>query len=248
MIILTSDKEIAYMRDAGRIVAGALTEITKAVAPEVTTRQIDQIAEDFIRKAGATPAFKGYHGFPGTICSSVNEEVVHGIPGLRQLKSGDTVSIDVGAVINGYNGDAAITLPVGEIDAEVQRLLDVTEQSLYQGIEKATPNHRLTDISYAIQSYAETFGYSVVRDYVGHGIGRNMHEDPQVPNFGIPSRGPRLKPGMTLAIEPMINVGTYEVETLSDGWTVVTRDRKRSAHFEHTIAITQQGPEILTKL
>jgi methionyl aminopeptidase len=248
MIILKSDKEIAYMRDAGRIVAGALTEITKAVAPEVTTRQIDQIAEDFIRKAGATPAFKGYHGFPGTICSSVNEEVVHGIPGLRQLKSGDTVSIDVGAVINGYNGDAAITLPVGEIDAEVQRLLDVTEQSLYQGIEKATPNHRLTDISYAIQSYAETFGYSVVRDYVGHGIGRNMHEDPQVPNFGIPSRGPRLKPGMTLAIEPMINVGTYEVETLSDGWTVVTRDRKRSAHFEHTIAITQQGPEILTKL
>jgi methionyl aminopeptidase len=248
MIILKSDKEIAYMRDAGRIVAGALAEIKKAVAPEVTTGQIDQIAEDFIRKAGATPAFKGYHGFPGTICSSVNEEVVHGIPGLRLLKSGDTVSIDVGAVINGYNGDAAITLPVGEIDAEVQRLLDVTEQSLNQGIEKATPDHRLTDISHAIQSYAEAYGYSVVRDYVGHGIGRNMHEDPQVPNFGIPSRGPRLKPGMTLAIEPMINMGTYEVETLSDGWTVVTRDRKRSAHFEHTIVITPQGPEILTKL
>lgn len=247
MIILKSDKEIAYMRDAGRIVAGALAEIQKAVCPDATTGFLDQVAEDYIVKAGAKPAFKGYHGYPGTICASINEEVVHGIPGLRKLKSGDTVSIDVGAVINGYNGDAAATLPVGEIDAEIQQLLEVTEQSLYKGIEKAIPNNRLTDISHAIQSFAEGCGYSVVRDYVGHGIGRSMHEDPQVPNFGIPSRGPKLKPGMTLAIEPMINLGTYEVETLSDGWTVVTRDRKRSAHFEHTIAITPQGPEILTK-
>lgn len=248
MIILKSEQEIAYMRDAGRIVAGALAEIRKAVCPEVTTGFLDQIAEDYIVKAGAKPAFKGYHGYPGTICASVNEEVVHGIPGLRKLKSGDTVSIDVGAVINGYNGDAAVTLAVGEIDAQIQRLLDVTEQCLYKGIEEATIDNRLTDISHAIQSCAEDCGYSVVRDYVGHGIGRSMHEDPQVPNFGIPSRGPKLKPGMTLAIEPMINLGTYEVETLSDGWTVVTRDRKCSAHFEHTIAITPQGPEILTRL
>lgn len=248
MIILKSEQEIAYMRDAGRIVAGALAEIRKAVCPDVTTGFLDQIAEDYIVKAGAKPAFKGYHGYPGTICASVNEEVVHGIPGLRKLKSGDTVSIDVGAVINGYNGDAAVTLAVGEIDAQIQRLLDVTEQCLYKGIEKATIDNRLTDISHAIQSCAEDCGYSVVRDYVGHGIGRSMHEDPQVPNFGIPSRGPKLKPGMTLAIEPMINLGTYEVETLSDGWTVVTRDRKCSAHFEHTIAITPQGPEILTRL
>jgi len=248
MIILKSEQEITYMRDAGRIVAGALDQIQHAIRPDVTTGYLDQIAEDYIVKAGAKPAFKGYHGFPGTICASVNEEVVHGIPGLRKLKSGDTVSIDVGAVINGYNGDAAITIPVGEVDTKLQQLLEVTEQSLYAGIAKATTNNRLTDISHAVQSHAESYGYSVVRDYVGHGIGRNMHENPQVPNFGIPSRGPRLKSGMTLAIEPMINVGTYEVETLSDGWTVVTRDRKRSAHFEHTIAITSQGPEILTKL
>lgn len=248
MIILKSDKEIAYMRDAGQIVAGTLAELKKVVSPDATTGFLDQVAEDYIVKAGAKPAFKGYHGYPGTICASVNEEVVHGIPGLRKLKSGDTVSIDVGAVINGYNGDAAITLPVGKIDAQIQRLLDATEQSLYAGIAKAMSGNRLTDISHAIQSHAEACGFSVVRDYVGHGIGRNMHEDPQVPNFGIPSRGPKLKPGMTLAIEPMVNIGTYEVETLSDGWTVVTRDRKRSAHFEHTIAITPQGPEILTRL
>ncbi len=248
MIILKTDKEIAYMRDAGQIVAGALAELKKAVSPDATTGFLDQVAEDYIVKAGAKPAFKGYHGYPGTICASVNEEVVHGIPGLRKLKSGDTVSIDVGAVINGYNGDAAITLPVGKIDAQIQRLLDTTEQSLYAGIAKAMSGNRLTDISHAIQSHAEACGFSVVRDYVGHGIGRSMHEDPQVPNFGIPSRGPQLKPGMTLAIEPMVNIGTYEVETLADGWTVVTRDRKRSAHFEHTIAITPQGPEILTRL
>ena len=248
MIILKSEREINYMRDAGKIVAKTLLEVRKAAKPNVTTLELDEIAEKYIKSCGATPAFKGYHGFPGNICSSVNEEVVHGIPGLKKLKNGDTVSVDIGAVINGYYGDAAITIPVGEIDTEVQRLLDVTEQSLYKGIERAIINNRLSDISHAVQQHAESFGYGVVRDYVGHGIGRNMHEDPQVPNYGQPGRGPRLKPGMTLAIEPMINMGTHEVTTLDDGWTVITSDGKRSAHFEHTIAITHDGPEIMTKL
>jgi len=247
MIILKSEREINYLRDAGRIVAQTLNEIKKAVKPEITTLELDRIAEDYIKSCGAIPAFKGYHGFPGNICTSVNEEVVHGIPGLRKLKSGDNVSIDIGTVINGYYGDAAITVPVGEVDAEVQNLINVTEQALYQGIQQAIIGNRLSDISHAVQAYTEKNGYSVVRDYVGHGIGRNMHEDPQVPNYGIPGRGPRLKPGMTLAIEPMVNMGTYEVKTLDDGWTVVTTDGKRSAHFEHTIAITEDGPEILTK-
>lgn len=248
MIILKSDREITYMRDAGRIVAETLAELKKAVKPEVTTLELDRIAEEYIKKRGAVPTFKGYNGFPGNICTSVNEQVVHGIPGLRKLKNGDNVSIDVGALINGYNGDAAITVGVGEVDDEVQQLLDVTEKSLYQGIEKAIVGNRLYDISHAVQAYSEKYGYGVVRDYVGHGIGRSMHEDPQVPNYGNPGRGPRLKSGMTLAIEPMINMGTPEVKTLNDGWTVITQDGKRSAHFEHTIAITGDKPEILTKL
>lgn len=248
MIILKSEREINYLRDAGRIVAETLVEVKKAAKPDVTTLELDRIAEEYIKGCGATPAFKGYHGFPGHICSSVNEEVVHGIPGLKKLKNGDTVSIDIGAVINGYYGDAAITIPIGEVDAQVQQLLDVTEQSLYKGIEQAIVGKRLSDISHAVQKHAEGFGYGVVRDYVGHGIGRNMHEDPQVPNYGPPGRGPRLKSGMTLAIEPMINMGTHEVKTLDDGWTVITSDGKRSAHFEHTIAIMPDGPEILTKL
>lgn len=248
MIILKSDKEIGYLRDAGQIVAETFVEIKKAIKPGVTTLELDQIAEKYIKSRGAIPAFKGYHGFPGNICASVNEEVVHGIPGLRKLKNGDNVSIDIGAVINGYNGDSAVTLPVGEVDAEMQKLLDVTEQSLYKGIEQAITGNRLSDISHAVQSYAEKYGYGVVRDYVGHGIGRNMHEDPQIPNYGNPGRGPRLKSGMTLAIEPMINMGTFEVKALDDGWTVVTLDRKPSAHFEHSVAITDNGPEILTKL
>ena len=248
MIILKSEREINYLRDAGRIVAEAHQEVKKAVKPGVTTLDLDKIAEEYIKSRGAIPAFKGYHGFTGNICASVNEQVVHGIPGLRELNTGDNVSIDIGAVINGYNGDAAITVPVGEIDAEVQKLLDVTEESLYKGIEQAIVGNRLSDISHAVQIHAEEHGFGVVRDYVGHGIGRNMHEDPQVPNFGSPGRGPRLKSGMTLAIEPMVNLGTYEVETLDDGWTVVTLDGKRSAHFEHSIAITDGKPEILTKL
>lgn len=248
MIILKSEREINYLRDAGRIVAETHVEVKKAVKPGVTTLDLDRIAEEYIISRGAIPAFKGYHGFTGNICSSVNEEVVHGIPGLRKLKTGDNISIDIGAVINGYNGDAAITVPVGEIDAEVQKLLDVTEESLYKGIEQAVIGNRLSDISHAVQSHVEQYGFGVVRDYVGHGIGRSMHEDPQVPNYGNPGRGPRLKAGMTLAIEPMVNLGTHEVKTLDDGWTVVTLDGKRSAHFEHSIAITDGKPEILTKL
>ena len=248
MIILKSEREISYLRDAGRIVAETIDIVKQAAKPDVTTLELDQIAEKYIKSRGAIPAFKGYHGFPGNICASVNEEVVHGIPGLRKLKNGDTVSVDIGTVINGYYGDAAVTIPIGSIDAEVQRLLDVTEESLYKGIEQAVVNNRLSDISHAVQKVAETHGYGVVRDYVGHGIGRSMHEDPQVPNYGPPGRGPRLKPGMTLAIEPMINMGTPDVKTLDDGWTVITSDGKRSAHFEHTIAITDDGPEILTKL
>jgi methionyl aminopeptidase len=248
MIILKSERELRYMRDAGRIVAGALEEVKKAVRPEVTTQELDKAAEEYIKGAGAVPAFKGYHGFPGNICTSVNEQVVHGIPGLRRLKSGDNVSIDIGAVINGYNGDAAITVPVGEVDDAVAKLIAVDEASLYKGLEKAVAGNRLSDVSHAVQIEAEAHGYGVVRDYVGHGIGRHMHEDPQIPNYGPPGRGPRLKPGMTLAIEPMINEGTFEVRTLDDGWTVVTTDGKRSAHFEHTVVVTENGPEILTKL
>lgn len=247
MIILKSERELQYMYDAGQLVAKTHKEVAKAVVPGVTTWELDQIAEQYILKHQAIPAFKGYNGFPATICASINEEVVHGIPDrLRQVRSGDIISIDIGAIVNDYVGDAAVTLPVGEIDAEVQRLLDVTKAALTEGIKKALVDNRLTDISHAVQTCAEKNGFSVVRDFVGHGIGRKMHEEPQVPNFGMPGRGPRLKSGMALAIEPMVNMGTYEVETLSDNWTVVTKDREKSAHFEHTIAITEKGPWILT--
>ena len=247
MIILKSDREIDYMRDAGKIVADTLVEVKNAVKPGVSTLELDKIAEKYIRSCGAIPAFKGYGGFPASICTSINEEVVHGIPGLKKLKNGDNVSIDVGAVINGFNGDSAKTFPVGEVSVEMQKLLDVTEQSLYKGIEKAIAGNRLGDISNAVQTFAEEYGCGIVRDYVGHGIGRKMHEDPQIPNYGSAGRGPRLKSGMTLAIEPMINLGTHEVKTLDDDWTVITKDRKPSAHFEHTIAIVDDKPEILTK-
>jgi len=248
MITCKSEKELAYMRDAGRVVAETLAELTSAVSVGVTTRELDRLAEDYIVKAGARPAFKGLYGFPYSICTSVNEEVVHGFPSLRKLISGDIISIDTGAEINGYYGDSAVTLPVGEVDGDAMRLLKATEESLYQGIERAREGARLSDISNAVQTCAEGYGFSVVRDFVGHGIGSSPHEDPQVPNFGRPGRGPRLKAGMTLAIEPMINMGTYEVRTLLNNWTVVTLDAKLSAHFEHTIAITNDKPEILTKL
>lgn len=248
MIILKSSREIGFMKDAGKIVAETLVKIQEAVKPGVTTLELDKIAEKYIRSCGAVPSFKGYGGFPGSICASVNDEVVHGIPsGLKILKDGDIVSIDIGAVIDGYHGDAAKTFPVGEVGSEVVKLLEVTEQALYKAIELAKAGNNLGDVSHAVQSYAQKYGYGVVRDYVGHGIGKRMHEDPQIPNYGSAGRGPRLKSGMTLAIEPMINLGTHEVMKLKDNWTVVTKDKKPSAHFEHTIAIIDGEPEIMTK-
>lgn len=246
MIIVKSLQEIELMRQAGRIVAGTLQELAGAVRPGITTIKLDALARQYIQKSGARPAFLGYHGFPATICTSLNEEVVHGIPGLRRLKAGDIISIDVGVFYKGYYGDAAATFPVGEVSPLAKRLLEVTRESLYKGIEKAYPGNRLYDISAAIQTYVESRGFSVVRSYVGHGIGSEMHEEPQVPNYGLPGKGPLLEAGMVLAIEPMVNAGTWEVETLSDDWTVVTKDRNLSAHFEHTVAIMQDGPEILT--
>jgi methionyl aminopeptidase len=248
MIIVKSAQEIEIMAEAGRLVAETLALMTEMVQPGITTEELDMAAERYIRERGAIPSFKGYHGFPATICASVNEEVVHGIPGLRVLEDGDIISIDMGVVINGYHGDAAITLPVGKVTAEKQRLMKTTRESLYKGIEMARVGGRLSDISHAVQTHAEAQGFGVVRDYVGHGIGQALHEAPQIPNFGPPGRGPRLREGMVLAIEPMVNMGTYEVKTLPDNWTVVTNDGLPSAHFEHTVAITSEGPRILTSL
>ncbi len=247
MISCKSERELAYMREAGRVVAKTHAVLAGAIRVGITTLELNRLAEEIIVKEGARPAFKGLYGFPYTICASVNEEVVHGFPSLRKLENGDIISIDIGAEINGYFGDSAATYPVGEVSPEVLKLLKATEESLYKGIAMAKVGNRLSDISHAVQTCAEGYGFSVVRDYVGHGIGKKPHEDPQVPNFGRPGRGPRLKAGMTLAIEPMINMGTYEVRTLSNNWTVVTLDAKLSAHFEHTIAITGDQPEILTK-
>lgn len=248
MITCKSKRELSYMRDAGRVVAQTFVEMAKAAKAGVTTGELDRLAEDFIIKRGAKPAFKGLYGFPATICASVNEEVVHGIPGLRKLKDGDIISIDIGAEINGYFGDSAVTYPVGDVNSEATRLLKATEEALCRGISLARAGNRLSDISNAVQTCAESHGYSVVRDFVGHGIGSSMHEEPQLPNFGKPGRGPRLKEGMTLAIEPMVNMGAFDVRTLSNKWTVVTLDTKLSAHFEHSVAITDDEPEILTKL
>jgi methionyl aminopeptidase len=247
MIELKNANQLDRMRKAGRIVAETLTLIREQAKPGITTLELDRTAEEYIRAQGAVPAFKGYNGFPATLCTSVNEQVVHGIPGLRSLESGDIISIDCGALIDGYFGDAAVTLPIGEVGEDLQKLLRVTEESLLLGIAQARVGNRLYDVSYAVQTHVEANGFSVVRDYVGHGIGRAMHEDPQIPNFGKPGRGPRLEVGMALAIEPMVNMGTYEVRTLKDHWTVVTKDSRSSAHFEHTVAITENGPEILTR-
>ena len=235
------------MREAGRIVAGVLERIAKLVAPGVSTAQFDELAHEHIIKHDAIPSFKGYRGFPASVCVSVNEEVVHGIPGARRLKDGDIVSFDVGAIYDGFHGDAAVTLGVGAISAEAEALTQVTLQALKRAIAQAVPGNRLGDVSHAIEEYAEGRGYSVVREYVGHGIGREMHEDPQIPNYGPPRRGPRLKAGMTFALEPMVNVGGYLTRSMDDGWTVVTADGSLSAHFEHTIAVTDDGPVILTE-
>jgi methionyl aminopeptidase len=247
MIICKTQRELEIMREAGRIVALTHLELQKYIEPGITTKELDAIAEKYIRACDAIPSFKGYNGFRGSICASVNEELVHGIPGDRVLREGDIISIDIGAKYNGYHGDSAWTYPVGEISDETQRLLDVTEESLYKGLKEAKPGDRLSNISHAIQTYVEEHAFSVVREYVGHGVGQELHEDPQIPHYGPPNKGPRLKPGMVLAIEPMVNAGTRYVKTLADDWTVVTVDGKNCAQFEHTIAITETGYEILTK-
>lgn len=234
------------MREAGRIVGLAHHAVAAYVKPGVSTAKLDEIVEAVIRKMGATPSFKGYNGFPAATCVSINEVVVHGIPGNRLLQEGDIVSIDIGANYKGYHGDSAWTYPVGSISEDLKRLLEETKQSLFQGLAQAKPGNRLSDISHAIQTHAEAFGYGVVREFTGHGIGKQLHEDPQILNFGPPGRGVLLKPGMTLAIEPMINLGTPDVKILEDGWTTITRDHKASAHFEHTILITETGCEVLT--
>ena len=235
------------MRRAGKIVAALLTLMEREAKSGVTTKTLDEIAERFIRSQGAEPAFKGYQGYPASICASVNEEVVHGIPGEKLLQDGDIVGIDVGVKLDGYYSDAARTFPIGKVDPESLRLITITREALDRGIAKAVEGNRLSDISHAVQQHAENNGYSVVRKYTGHGIGRNLHEEPQVPNFGRPNQGPRLVEGMALAIEPMLNAGTYEVEELTDGWTVVTKDGRRSAHFEQSIVVRKEKAEILTE-
>ncbi|MDO8683620.1 MAG: type I methionyl aminopeptidase [Armatimonadota bacterium] len=247
MIKIKRPEEIEKMRVSGGIVAWTLAELTRAIVPgKTTTDELNRLAERLLAEAGAAASFKGYRGYPATICASVNEEVVHGIPSPRVLQPGDILGIDLGAIKNGYHGDGAVTVPIGEISDEARRLLRVTREALFKGIEQARPGKRIGDIGSAIQRHAESHGYSVVRDLVGHGIGRDMHEDPQTPNYGKPGEGVWLKEGMTLAIEPMVNIGGYAIETLADHWTIVTRDRSLSAHFEHTVAITAKGPDILT--
>lgn len=255
MISIKSKSELDLMRKAGEVVALAHKKIEESIAPGITTEELDRIVEEVIRKNGAIPSFKGYRcpypdgiDYPSSICASVNDEVVHGIPGLRELKDGDIISIDIGAYLNGFHGDAARTFAVGNISPEAQKLIDVTKQSFFEGIKNAVEGNRIIDISSAIESYVVSFGYSVVREYVGHGIGREMHEEPQIPNYRSRERGPRLQRGMTLAVEPMVNEGTYKVKLLNNKWTVVTADGKLSAHYENTIAITENEPVILTML
>jgi methionyl aminopeptidase len=247
VIVLKSPREIELIRAGGGILAEAIEMLRDLVKPGVSTKEIDLEVEELIRKRGARPAFKGYRGFPATVCVSINEEVVHGIPAAhRRVQEGDIVGLDLGCIVEGYYADAAVTLSVGEIASDVQRLLNVTRESLGQGIAQARPGNRLGDISSTIQRHVEGHGFAVVRAFVGHGIGRALHEDPQIPNFGEPGRGPILKVGMCLAIEPMVTMGTWDVRILDDGWTAVTADGSLAAHFEHTIAITEAGPEILT--
>lgn len=248
MIVMKSQLEIEYMREAGRIVAEVHDLLKGYVRPSVSTKDLDDIAEEYIRSRGATPAFKGYGGFPASICTSINNQVVHGIPGKRLLEPGDIISIDVGTLKNGFHGDGAKTYPVGEISDEADKLIRVTRQSFYEGLKYCREGYRLSDISHAVQVHVESNGFSVVRDFVGHGIGAKMHEDPQIPNYGLPGKGPRLQKGMVLAIEPMVNVGGYGVKVLADKWTVETLDASLSAHYEHTIAITDNDPIILTCL
>lgn len=246
MIFIKNDLELDLMRKAGKIVAETLLLLEHEIKPGISTKELDAIAEQFITEQGAKPSFKGLYGFPATLCISVNNEVVHGIPGEYILKDGDIVSIDCGACLDGFHGDAARTFPVGNVSEDASKLIKVTEQSFFEGIKFAQIGNRLTDISHAIQDHIEANGFSVVKDFVGHGIGRDLHEDPEVPNFGRPGRGPVLTKGMVLAIEPMVNVGTFKVRTLRNDWTVVTSDGSLSAHYENTVAILPDGPEVLT--
>lgn len=248
MIVLKTPAELDRMRKSGQMVAEILRMLERRVKPGVTTLELNRLAEDQCRKWKARPAFKGYGGFPFTICASPNDRVVHGFPNSVPLCEGEILSVDFGLIYDGFYGDSAVTLPVGEIDDSTRLLLDVTRRSLEDGIAAALNNGRLSDISNAVQKRAETAGFGVVREFVGHGIGTCLHEDPQIPNYGLPGRGPKLKTGMTLAIEPMVNAGSPAVRVLEDGWTAVTLDGRLSAHFEHTVAITDQGPEILTRL
>ena len=247
MIVLKSDREIALMRRGGHILAEVVAMLDDFVKPGMSTLEVDEEVESFIRERGAVPAFKGYRGFPATVCISINEEVVHGIPSAqRRMKEGDIVGFDLGCIVEGYYADCAVTLPLGEIPARVQELLDVTRGSLEKAIAQCRPGRRLSDVSHAVQHHVEPHGFGIVRTFVGHGIGRALHEEPQVPNFGDPGRGPQLKTGMVLAIEPMVTMGGYDVKILDDGWTAVTKDGSLAAHFEHTIAVTDDGPEVLT--
>lgn len=246
MIILKSQEEIAGIRESNRIVAEVLLKLHEIVAPGITTKDIDRLAEEMAKRYDARPAFKGYRGYPASVCTSLNSEVVHGIPSNRELREGDIISLDFGIYFKGYYGDAAITVPVGEVPGKGERLIKVTEESLYKGIQETRPGNRLGDISSAVQEHVESAGFSVVRDFVGHGIGKSLHEDPQIPNYGTRGRGIVLREGMVFAIEPMVNEGTFDVTVTGDGWTVVTKDGKLSAHFEHTVAIRENGPEILS--
>lgn len=245
MIILKTPAEIDIMAEASRVVAEVLQIVQSAVCPGITTDELDLVAEKEIRARGAIPAFKGYRNYPKTLCASVNEQVVHGIPSRRKLKEGDIIGLDLGAIVGGFYGDSAITMPVGRISDKVQQLIRITEEALYLGIDQAVVGNRLTDISHAVQRHVEAAGYSVVKEFVGHGIGRQLHEEPQVPNYGKPGHGPRLQSGMVLAIEPMVNMGGSAVRILDDRWTAVTADGSLSAHFEHTIAIQPSGPAII---
>ena len=248
MVSIKTKEEIEKMKKAGHVNYLTHQYLKSLIKPGITTKYLNDEADKFIREHGGIPGFLNYEGFPGSICASVNDELVHGIPGNRVLKDGDIISIDIGAKYNGYHGDSAWTYPVGKISDEAQRLLDVTKQSLFVGLEQAKAGNRLSDISHAIQVYVESHNFSIVREYAGHGVGQDLHEDPSIPHYGPPGRGPRLKTGMTLAIEPMVNYGERYVRTLADNWTVVTRDKALCAHFEHTVVITDDGYEILTKL
>lgn len=245
-MIIYCEEEISTIRKSNQIVAKILTELGKIITPGVQTKELNEYAELRVKEMNAIPAFKDYRGYPASLCTSINEEIVHGIPSSRCLRDGDIISLDFGVLYEGYYGDAAVTYPVGEITPKAKKLIKTAEESFYKGMEQMKPGKRISDISFAIQSHVESQGFSVIRAFVGHGIGLSLHEEPQVPNFGSPGRGPKLKSGMVLAIEPMIAMGDWDVEILDDNWTAITRDRSLSAHYEHTVAITQKGPEILS--